>query len=45
LKFDFPQLLIFPEGNLILKKGTCTNGKALISFKNGPFQPGKNKNK
>lgn len=29
----WPQLLLFPEG-------TCTNGKALISFKAGAFIPG-----
>jgi lysophosphatidylcholine acyltransferase/lyso-PAF acetyltransferase len=30
---DYPPLLIFPEG-------TCTNGEALITFKNGAFNPG-----
>eukprot|EP01094_Clydonella_sp_ATCC50884_P015226 TRINITY_DN25811_c0_g1_i1.p1 TRINITY_DN25811_c0_g1~~TRINITY_DN25811_c0_g1_i1.p1 ORF type:complete len:508 (+),score=126.07 TRINITY_DN25811_c0_g1_i1:156-1679(+) len=29
----WPHILIFPEG-------TCTNGRALITFKNGPFYPG-----
>lgn len=29
----WPQLLIFPEG-------TCSNGRQLISFKTGAFQPG-----
>jgi hypothetical protein len=29
----WPQLLVFPEG-------TCTNQKALISFKAGAFNPG-----
>eukprot|EP00612_Vaucheria_litorea_P000215 CAMPEP_0171453280 /NCGR_PEP_ID=MMETSP0945-20130129/1053_1 /TAXON_ID=109269 /ORGANISM="Vaucheria litorea, Strain CCMP2940" /LENGTH=464 /DNA_ID=CAMNT_0011978119 /DNA_START=518 /DNA_END=1909 /DNA_ORIENTATION=- len=30
----FPKMLIFPEG-------TCTNQSAIITFKNGPFHPGK----
>ncbi|CAM9547497.1 unnamed protein product [Choristocarpus tenellus] len=30
---DFPRVLIFPEG-------TCTNQRALITFKHGPFYPG-----
>lgn len=30
---DWPQIIIFPEG-------TCTNGKALITFKAGAFIPG-----
>jgi len=30
----WPRLLVFPEG-------TCTNQKALISFKSGAFNPGK----
>lgn len=30
----FPRVLVFPEG-------TCTNQRALITFKHGPFIPGK----
>ncbi|CAM9550897.1 unnamed protein product, partial [Phaeothamnion confervicola] len=30
---DFPQVLLFPEG-------TCSNGSAVISFKNGAFNAG-----
>ncbi|CAN0528772.1 unnamed protein product [Laminaria digitata] len=29
----FPRVLVFPEG-------TCTNQRALITFKHGPFIPG-----
>lgn len=29
----FPQVMVFPEG-------TCTNQRALITFKHGPFTPG-----
>eukprot|EP00752_Nemacystus_decipiens_P017246 g15450.t1 len=31
----FPRVLVFPEG-------TCTNQRALITFKHGPFIPGQN---
>lgn len=32
---SFPRVLVFPEG-------TCTNQRALITFKHGPFMPGQN---
>lgn len=32
---SFPRVLVFPEG-------TCTNQRALITFKHGPFITGQN---